>query len=65
MFGKASDATMQKAAIRWIKVWKYGSDELLFSCWPDPKNGGMIDLISGKQYQPSNGSLKIVKLEDM
>lgn len=53
-------AASQKAAIRYLNVWKYGTNELLFSGWPDPARNGLIDIISMKCFEVNNGSVKIV-----
>lgn len=51
----------QKIAIRYVNVWKFNTNELLASFWPDKKSNGIIDLISQKSYMPVIGEVKIMK----
>ena len=55
-----ADAPNQKAAVRYINVYRFNTDELLASFWPD-RRGGFIDAISGKFYAPVQGEVEIKK----
>ena len=59
------NAISQKIAIRYINIWKFNSDELLASFWPDKKSNGIIDLISQKSYVPAIGEVKIMKWKNL
>ena len=63
-FSNSQTNASQQIALRYVNIWRFNTDEILASFWPD-KRGGFIDTVSKKFYAPIKGEVKIKKWKEV
>lgn len=64
-FSNSETNASQQIALIYVNIWRFNTNELLASFWPDKKSNGIVDLISQKSYVPAIGNVKIMKWKEI